>query len=256
MTASPAPTTTSVHVDVVSDVVCPWCYIGKRRLEMATALVPDIAVDINWRPYFLNPWIPREGIDRQTYLETKFGSAERYRHDGRTRRRHGRDRRIGVCARQSEPPAQHARLPSPHPVVAQRHRSRPDEAAPDGALLRRRRRSDRSEDADPGGGRLRHGRRPGAAAAWPATPTSTASKAKPTAPRRPASTACRALFSAAASSSPAPSRRNISPAPSSAAPAATPGCGHRFALSRRASRPRFSSRHCERSEAIQYGCPV
>jgi predicted DsbA family dithiol-disulfide isomerase len=71
-------TTFSVHVDVVSDVVCPWCFIGKRRLEGATALVPDIAVDVNWRPYFLNPWIPREGIDRQTYLEAKFGSAERY----------------------------------------------------------------------------------------------------------------------------------------------------------------------------------
>jgi len=68
----------SVQIDVVSDVVCPWCYIGKRRLEMATALVPDITVAINWRPYFLNPWIPREGIDRQTYLETKFGSPERY----------------------------------------------------------------------------------------------------------------------------------------------------------------------------------
>ena len=67
-----------MHIDVVSDVVCPWCYIGKRRLELATALVPDITVAINWRPYFLNPWIPREGIDRQTYLETKFGSPERY----------------------------------------------------------------------------------------------------------------------------------------------------------------------------------
>jgi len=71
-------TPAAVHIDVVSDVVCPWCYIGKRRLEMAAALNPDIAVDVNWRPYFLNPWIPREGIDRQTYLETKFGSAERY----------------------------------------------------------------------------------------------------------------------------------------------------------------------------------
>jgi len=75
---APATPTASVHVDVVSDVVCPWCYIGKRRLEQAIELVPDIAVNINWRPYFLNPWIPREGIDRQTYLETKFGSAERY----------------------------------------------------------------------------------------------------------------------------------------------------------------------------------
>ena len=59
-------------------MVCPWCYIGKHRLEGAIALNPDIDVAINWRPYFLNDWIPREGIDRQTYLETKFGSAERY----------------------------------------------------------------------------------------------------------------------------------------------------------------------------------
>jgi len=68
----------AVHIDVVSDVVCPWCFIGKRRLEQAIALTPDVEVSINWRPYFLNPWIPREGIDRQTYLETKFGSVERY----------------------------------------------------------------------------------------------------------------------------------------------------------------------------------
>src|SRR3984957_8969802 len=68
----------TVHIDVVSDVVCPWCYIGKRRLEAAIALTPEVKVVINWRPYFLNDWIPREGIDRQTYLETKFGSVERY----------------------------------------------------------------------------------------------------------------------------------------------------------------------------------
>jgi predicted DsbA family dithiol-disulfide isomerase len=68
----------NTHVDVVSDVVCPWCYIGKRRLERALEMTPDVAVSINWRPYFLNPWIPRDGIDRQTYLETKFGSVERY----------------------------------------------------------------------------------------------------------------------------------------------------------------------------------
>ena len=75
-THSTAPA--SLHIDVVSDVVCPWCYIGKRRLEQAIKLVPHIAVSVNWRPYFLNPWIPREGVDRQTYLEAKFGSAERY----------------------------------------------------------------------------------------------------------------------------------------------------------------------------------
>ena len=68
----------AVHVDVLSDVVCPWCYIGKRRLESAIALTPEVDVDVNWRPYFLNDWIPRDGIDRQTYLETKFGSVERY----------------------------------------------------------------------------------------------------------------------------------------------------------------------------------
>jgi len=67
-----------VHVDVVSDLVCRWCYIGKHRLEGAIARTPEIAVDVEWRPYFLNPWIPREGIDRKTYLETKFGSVQRY----------------------------------------------------------------------------------------------------------------------------------------------------------------------------------
>src|SRR5579864_4502945 len=66
-------------VDVVSDIVCPWCYIGKRRLETALSMRPHIAVEVRWRPYFLNPWIPRRGIDRRTYLEQKFGSVERYR---------------------------------------------------------------------------------------------------------------------------------------------------------------------------------
>jgi predicted DsbA family dithiol-disulfide isomerase len=77
-TGETAAAPATVHVDVVSDVVCPWCYIGKRRLEGAVALAPDVDVKINWRAYFLNDWIPREGIDRETYLETKFGSVERY----------------------------------------------------------------------------------------------------------------------------------------------------------------------------------
>ena len=66
-------------IDVVSDVVCPWCFIGKRRLEKAIALKPAIPVELHFRPYFLNPWIPREGISREEYLTTKFGSPERYR---------------------------------------------------------------------------------------------------------------------------------------------------------------------------------
>jgi predicted DsbA family dithiol-disulfide isomerase len=68
-----------VRIDVVSDVVCPWCFIGKRRLEKALALRPGVAVEVHWRPYFLNDWIPREGMSREQYLTTKFGSPERYK---------------------------------------------------------------------------------------------------------------------------------------------------------------------------------
>jgi len=66
-------------IDIVSDVVCPWCYIGKRRIENALALVPDVPVEVQWRPFFLNPWVPREGISRDEYLTTKFGSVEAYK---------------------------------------------------------------------------------------------------------------------------------------------------------------------------------
>ena len=48
-----------LHIDIVSDVVCPWCYIGKRRIENALALTPDVPVEIHWRPFFLNSWVPR-----------------------------------------------------------------------------------------------------------------------------------------------------------------------------------------------------
>ncbi len=67
-----------VRIDVVSDVVCPWCFIGKRRLEKALALKPEIPVEVHWHPYFLNDWIPREGIARSEYLTAKFGSPDRY----------------------------------------------------------------------------------------------------------------------------------------------------------------------------------
>ena len=71
--------TSALPIDMVSDIVCPWCFIGKRRLEKAIALRPDIPVEVRFRPYFLNPWIPREGMSRTEYLTTKFGSPERYR---------------------------------------------------------------------------------------------------------------------------------------------------------------------------------
>jgi len=71
--------TDPVRVDVVSDVVCPWCFIGKKRLEQAIAVTPDIPVEVHYHPYFLNDWIPPEGLSREQYLTTKFGSPERYR---------------------------------------------------------------------------------------------------------------------------------------------------------------------------------
>jgi predicted DsbA family dithiol-disulfide isomerase len=71
-------TTVPLPIDLVSDIVCPWCYVGKRLLEKAIALKPEIPVEVRYRPYFLNPWVPREGISREEYLITKFGSVERY----------------------------------------------------------------------------------------------------------------------------------------------------------------------------------
>src|SRR5215468_11979195 len=77
--ASAAIPETALPIDVVSDVVCPWCFIGKRRLEKAIALKPEIPVTVRYRPYFLNPWVPRAGISRTEYLTTKFGSVDRYK---------------------------------------------------------------------------------------------------------------------------------------------------------------------------------
>jgi predicted DsbA family dithiol-disulfide isomerase len=68
-------------VDVVSDVVCPWCYIGKRRLAAALARVaaewPGIEFQVSWHPFELNPELSASGVDRQHYLADKFGGAER-----------------------------------------------------------------------------------------------------------------------------------------------------------------------------------
>jgi predicted DsbA family dithiol-disulfide isomerase len=68
-------------IDVVSDVVCPWCYIGKRRLEAALRMLAAretrMPVAIRWHPFQLNPEIPAQGIDRRSYLTAKFGGSER-----------------------------------------------------------------------------------------------------------------------------------------------------------------------------------
>ena len=64
-----------MRVDIVSDAICPWCFIGKRRFERALAELPAGTVEINWRPFQLNPDMPRDGMDRADYLRAKFGDA-------------------------------------------------------------------------------------------------------------------------------------------------------------------------------------
>ncbi len=69
-----------VSVEIISDAICPWCFIAKRRLERALALLPgDVAVSARWRPFELNPEMPPEGMDRVAYRSRKFGSWERSR---------------------------------------------------------------------------------------------------------------------------------------------------------------------------------
>ena len=60
-------------IDVISDVICPWCFLGKRRLDVALAAM-DKDVFIRWRPYLLDPTIPPQGLDRQQYMLDKFGA--------------------------------------------------------------------------------------------------------------------------------------------------------------------------------------
>ena len=69
----------AIHIDVIFDTVCPWCYIGKKRLEQALSARPELNVSMAWRPFLLNPEMPPEGIDRTAYLVKKFGSETRVR---------------------------------------------------------------------------------------------------------------------------------------------------------------------------------
>jgi len=67
-------------IEIASDVICPWCYIGKRRLEKALALLDgEVQPEIRWLPFQLNPEMPKEGIPRTEYRTAKFGSIERAR---------------------------------------------------------------------------------------------------------------------------------------------------------------------------------
>jgi predicted DsbA family dithiol-disulfide isomerase len=66
-----------MRIDIYSDTVCPWCYLGKRRFELAVAARPQYEPRVTWRPFELNPDLPTEGIDRATYLAAKIGNPER-----------------------------------------------------------------------------------------------------------------------------------------------------------------------------------
>ncbi|MFD2587875.1 DsbA family protein [Croceitalea marina] len=66
-----------IKVDIVSDVACPWCYVGKKRLETALKQWKGSPVKVTWHPYQLDPNMPAEGLDRHTYLTNKFGDIER-----------------------------------------------------------------------------------------------------------------------------------------------------------------------------------
>jgi len=69
---------TRLDIEVISDVICPWCYVGKRRLEKAIHLLgPEAHVTVTWRPFQLNPTMPKAGMDRNEYRSAKFGSLER-----------------------------------------------------------------------------------------------------------------------------------------------------------------------------------
>lgn len=68
--------TTALSVDVYSDVICPWCYVGKRRLERAlTQWNGSVLAKVSWRPFQLNPTMPKLGMERRQYLEAKFGGS-------------------------------------------------------------------------------------------------------------------------------------------------------------------------------------
>ena len=65
--------TPPIEIDFVADLACPWCFLGLVRLDRARAMRPDWPVRVRWRPFFLNPHIPAEGMDRATYVSRKFG---------------------------------------------------------------------------------------------------------------------------------------------------------------------------------------
>ena len=71
--------TEQLKIKVISDTICPWCYVGKRRLERAIALLGNLPIEVEWKPFQLNSTMPREGMNRREYRTRKFGSWEHSR---------------------------------------------------------------------------------------------------------------------------------------------------------------------------------
>lgn len=70
----------ALHIDIYSDVICPWCYVGKRRLERALRQVGEpVSAHVAWRPFQLNPTMPVGGMERTVYLKAKFGSLDTFK---------------------------------------------------------------------------------------------------------------------------------------------------------------------------------
>jgi predicted DsbA family dithiol-disulfide isomerase len=99
-----------IQIDFVADLACPWCYLGLVRLDRARAMRPDWPVRLRWHPFFLNPHLPPEGMDRATYVRRKFGGDARQVY-----------RRIEDAGREDGVEFAFARMPrTPNTLLAQR----------------------------------------------------------------------------------------------------------------------------------------
>ena len=84
-----------MQIDIYSDTICPWCYIGKKRLERALAEKPQPGITFRWRAFQLNPTMPNAGMNRLRYLELKFGGKEAAEQVYAPIREAGEEERIG-----------------------------------------------------------------------------------------------------------------------------------------------------------------
>lgn len=91
-----APTKKVINIDVVSDNICPWCFVGKRRMEQAMKEYPDVDFKVNWLPFFLNPpgAVPEQGMDKMEHLVKKYG--ERIIKGGAVQHLQAQGREVGI----------------------------------------------------------------------------------------------------------------------------------------------------------------